>query len=347
MSFDRRGFSSCSLIVEEWAIPDPDEVLGGLLFGFLGTQLLYVVSELGIADLIGEDPETVEALASRAGASSDLLYRYLRALSTLGVFAETDGRAFSHTPASELLRRDSGSGWHEFTIVYGSVYRAFAEALPAVSSGENMFERASGSGWWVWLAKRPELGTAFNRAMQAGAQARISALGDFPWHDVKTVVDVGGGNGTLIIGLLEQHPHLRGVIFDLPEVAGAASARVAEASLDDRCSVEEGSFFERVPEGGDVYLLAKVLHDWDDDDALQILQRVRAAASAHTRLLVLESLITSDSHSRSTKLLDLVLLALVNGRERTPDEWTQLLARAGWLTTSIEHGLIEAQAAPH
>ena len=331
--------------MEESATADPDELLGRLLFGFLGTQLLYVVSELGIADLIGDEPETVEALASRAGASPDRLYRYLRALAALGVFAELEERAFTQTPTSKLLRRDSGSGWHEFTIVYGSVYRAFAEALPAVTSGENMFERASGSGWWEWLATRPDLAAVFNRAMQAGAQTRISALRDFPWHEVVTVVDVGGGNGTLTIGLLEQHPHLQGVIFDLPEVAPAASARVAGASLGDRCSVEKGSFFEQVPEGGDVYLLAKVLHDWDDDAALQILQRIRASATAETRLLVLDSVVTSDANSRSTKLLDLVLLALVNGRERTPGEWRQLLARGGWLVTSIEDGLIEAQAA--
>lgn len=331
--------------MDESATPDPDEVLGRLLFGFLGTQLLYVVSELGIADLIGDEPETVEALASRAAASPDLLYRYLRALAALGVFAEVEERAFVQTPTSKLLRRDSGSGWHEFAIVYGSVYRAFAEALPAVRSAENMFERASGSGWWEWLATRPELGAAFNRAMQAGAEARISALSDFPWHEVETVIDVGGGNGTLLIGLLEQHPHLRGVIFDLPEVAPAASTRVAAASLGDRCSVEQGSFFESVPEGGDVYLLAKVLHDWDDGAALEILKRVRPSATEGTRLLILESVITSDPNSRSTKLLDLVLLALVNGRERTPDEWKQLLGMAGWLVTSINNGLIEAQAA--
>jgi hypothetical protein len=138
------------LTVEESATPDPDEALERLLFGFIGTQLLYVVSELGIADLIGGEPETVEALASRAGASPDVLYRYLRALAALGVFAEVQERAFVQTPTSKLLRGDSGSGWHEFTIVYGSVYRAFAEALPAVTSGENCSSahrgRAGGNG---------------------------------------------------------------------------------------------------------------------------------------------------------------------------------------------------------
>jgi hypothetical protein len=225
------------------------------------------------------------------------------------------------------------------------VYRAFAEALPAAKTGENMFERASGSGWWEWLAAHPEHGSAFNRAMQAAAQSRIAALSDFSWDGVETVVDVGGGNGTLVIGLLEQHPQLRGVVFDLPEVAADASVQVAEASLSDRCSIEEGSFFERVPPGGDVYVLAKVLHDWDDDHALKILQRVRESAGAGTRLLILDSVVTSDESSRQTKVLDLVMLALVNGRERTSDQWSQLLERGGWEATSIENGLIQAQAA--
>lgn len=332
-------------MVDELVARDPDEVLSELLFGFLGTQLLYVVAELGIADLIDGEPEAVEVLASRAGAVPDVLYRFLRALASLGVFAEVEERVFAHTASSLQLRRESGAGSHEFALVYGSVYRAFAEAVPAARSGENMFERASGSGWWDWLAARPDLGDAFNRAMQAGAQTRIAALKGFPWHEVETVVDVGGGNGTLIIGLLEQHAHLRGVIFDLPEVAPAASARIADASLGGRCSVDAGSFFERVPEGGDVYLLAKVLHDWDDAAALEILRRVRASATAETRLLVLDSVITSDASSQKTKLLDLVMLALVNGRERTADEWRKLLDRGGWLVTSIENGLIGGQAA--
>ena len=157
-------------MVDELVARDPDEVLSELLFGFLGTQLLFVVAELGIADLIDGEPEPVEVLASRAGAVPDVLYRFLRALASLGVFAEVEERVFAHTESSLLLRRESGSGWHEFALVYGSVYRAFAEAVPAARSGENMFERASGSGWWDLLAAQPERGAAFNRAMQAAAQ---------------------------------------------------------------------------------------------------------------------------------------------------------------------------------
>lgn len=320
-------------------------MLAELLFGFIGTQLLHVTAQLGVADLIENDErETIEVLASRTGATPDVLYRFMRALATLGVFDEIEEGVFAHTPTSLLLRGDAATGWHEFAIVYGSVYRAFAEALPAAKSGENMFERASGIGWWEWLADNPGVGDAFNRAMQSGARRRIAALDGFPWDEVETVIDVGGGNGTLLLGLLERHAHLHGVVFDLPEVAGAASANVAEASLGERCSVESGNAFERVPEGGDVYLLAKVLHDWDDARAHQILERVRAAARPDTRLLVLDSVVTSAESSRTTKLLDLVMLTLVSGRERSAGEWRRLLTEGGWSATSIEDGLIEARA---
>jgi hypothetical protein len=159
------------------------------------------------------------------------------------------------------------------------------------------------------------------------------------------LVDIGGGNGTLVTGLLEQHQHLHGVVFDLPEVAAAASMQLAKTTVGDRCTVEAGSFFDRVPEDGDVYLLAKVLHDWDDAAALEILQRVRGSASADSRLLVLESVVTADTESRAAKLIDLVMLALVNGRERTASEWNPLLASGGWSVTSLQDGLIEAQPA--
>jgi len=324
---------------------DPDDLLGDLLFGFLGTQLLYVVAELGIADFIEDEPLPIDVLATQAEAVPDVLYRLLRALASLGVFAEVEGPAFGHTPASLLLRRDADSGWRDFAVVYGEVYRAFAEALPASRTGENMFQRVAGCDWWRWLEEHPELGETFNRAMQAGAQGRLAALAEVPWGEVKTVVDVGGGNGTLILGLLEQHAHLHGVVFDLPEVAAAASARLAEMSVGARCTVEAGSFFERVPPGADVYLLAKVLHDWDDDAAVEILKSVRAAACSNSRLLVLDSVVTTDAGPQGAKVLDLVMLALVNGRERTASEWRQLLTAGRWAADAIQDGLIEARPA--
>ncbi|MDQ3672409.1 MAG: acetylserotonin O-methyltransferase [Actinomycetota bacterium] len=321
---------------------DGDERLGNLLGGFVGTQLLYVVTELGVADALGEGAQSIDALAERLNVVPHVLYRFLRALATYGVFEQDAAGKFRNTPASELLRRDDDSGWRDYAIVYGSVYRAFAEALSAARTGENMFSRVHGVDWWTWLERNPQIGTIFNRAMQAGAQGRIELISGVAWEDDETVVDVGGGNGTLVIELLQRQSQLKGVVFDLPEVAVEAEARVEAAGLSDRCRVVPGSFFDAVPTGGDVYLLAKVLHDWDDAAAIRILSTVRAAAPDHARLLVIDSVVPAGNAPHPSKALDLVMLSLVNGRERGEDEWTKLLELGGFRPVSIGDGLVQA-----
>ena len=320
---------------------DPDERLGELLGGFVGTQLLYVVCELGVADELSQGPCPIDRLAQRVGAVPHVLYRFLRALATFGVFEE-DAGSFRNTAASELLRREDGSGWRDYAIVYGSVYRAFAEALPAARTGENMFSSVHGIDWWTWLERNPDVGETFNRAMQAGAQGRIDLISGLVWNDDETVVDIGGGNGTLLIELLRRHPRLSGVVFDLPEVVDAAAERVASAGLGDRCRVVAGSFFEEVPSGGDVYVLAKVIHDWDNDAARRILRKVRAAAPDHARLLIIDSVVPAGNSPHHSKVIDLVMLSLVDGRERDETEWRQLLEAGGFQPVNIADGLIQA-----
>lgn len=323
----------------------PDERLGTLLGGFAGTQLLFVVAELRVADELAEGPCTIDSLADRVGAVPDVLYRFLRVLATYGVFEEDAAGSFRNTPASELLRQQDGSGWRDFAIVYGSVYRAFGEALSAARTGENMFSRVHKLDWWTWLEQNPQAGQTFNRAMQAGAQGRIERIVDLVWQGNETVVDIGGGNGTLVIELLRRHPYLNGVVFDLPDVADQADTRVADAALSDRCSVVRGSFFDEVPTGGDVYVLAKILHDWDNDAATKILNNVRSAAPDHARLLVIDSVVPAGNAPHPSKAIDLVMLSLVNGRERSEGEWRQLLEAGGFEPVDITDGLI--QAAPN
>lgn len=320
----------------------PDQRLGNLLGGFAGTQLLYVVAELGVADALAGGAQSIEALAEGTNAVPHVLYRYLRALATHGVFEQDASGHFKNSPASELLRRDDESGWHDYAIVYGSVYRAFAEALPTARTGENMFSRVHGVDWWGWLERNPELGSIFNRAMEAGARGRVDDLASVAFHDGERVVDVGGGNGTLVIELLQRQPSLTGVVFDLPEVAAEANVRVEAAGLSERCRVIGGSFFDEVPAGGHVYLLAKILHDWDDAAAIRILQSVRAAAPDGSRLLVLESVVPAGNAAHPSKDLDLVMLALVDGRERDEDEWRRLLGAGGFRAVSIADGLVQA-----
>ena len=324
---------------------DPDERLGELLGGFVGTQLLYVVAELGVADALGNEARSIDALAERVKVVPHLLYRFLRALATFGVFEQDAAGRFRNTPASALLRRDDDSGWRDYAIVYGSVYRAFAEALPTVRTGENMFSRVHGVDWWTWLEQNPDVGATFNRAMQAGAEGRIDLIAELAWQDGETVVDIGGGNATLLIELLKRHPQLRGIVFDLPEVAAEADARLTAVGLSDRCRVVPGSFFDEVPAGGDVYLLAKVIHDWSDEAATQILSKVRAAVPEHGRLLIVDSVVPVGNAPHPAKTIDLVMLSLVDGRERNEEEWRQLLETCGFRPLEIADGLIQAVTA--
>ena len=312
---------------------NPQARIWELMRGFMATQALYVAARLGVADELAGGPRPVREIARSAGADPDAVHRFLRALAGEGVFAEVEPGVFRNTPASELLRRENA--WHDFALLFGtSWYRAFAEALHAARAGEATFPRVFGTDWWTWLAQNPEEGARFNRAMQGEGTAEHFA--DVEWRGDETVVDVGGGNGALLIALLRSRPVLRGVVFELPEVAREAEERVAEAGLSDRCRVVAGSFFDGVPEGGDTYVLSTVLHDWDDEAAGAILRNVRAAAPDHTRVLIADAVIQPGNDPAGAKWLDLLMLVLLRGRERTEEEWRALLAGAGFRLERVE-----------
>jgi hypothetical protein len=200
-------------------------------------------------------------------------------------------------------------------------------------SGDESFPRVHGSELWAWLAAHPRERAGFDRAMAQGWQSRIGRLERVEWGDDELVVDVGGGNGSLLVALLERHPRMRGIVFDLPETVRD------ERALGDRCRFVEGSFFEAVPHGT-THLLTTILHDWDDDSAKRILETVRASAE---RLIILDSVIEPGNAPDGAKWLDLLMLALSRGRERTAEQWRALLGDAGWQVTRIDEGLIEAQ----
>lgn len=313
-----------------------------LMRGGLVVQALRVAAELGVADELADGPRPIGELARRTGANEDVLRRVMRALASDGVFSEGEPDVFSNTEESELLRR--GTQWSAFAHFFGGVWNAaLLEAPHAVRTGEETFGRVFGTGWWEWLTARPEETALFDRAMQGGAERRVESLAEVPWND-ETVVDVGGGNGTLLIELLRHNESLRGIVFDLPEVAREAEERVAAAGLADRIDVVGGNMFDPVPVG-DAYVLAVVLHDWDDDAAARILAQVRAAAPAHARVLIADAVIPPGNDPHGAKWLDLLMLALNRGRERTEDEWRALLERSGFRIERIEDGLVEARPA--
>jgi SAM-dependent methyltransferase len=308
----------------------PEAVLWNLARGALGTRALAVVADLHVADALADDPRAVEDLARKNGADIDALFRFLRALASDGVFAEEEPGVFRNTPASVLLR----GSWGDFAHLLGGVWYRAVERLDAAD--EATFPRLVGADFRSWLAVHPDERAAFDRAMEQGKERRIERLAALDWHGDETVVDVGGGNGSLLVELLRRQPGLRGIVFDLPETVRD------EKALGDRITFVEGSFFERVP-GGDVHLLCTILHDWDDESATAILRTIRAAARPDGRLLVVDGVVPAGNEPCGAKWLDLLMLALFAGRERDASQWQVLLAAADFEPLRIEDGLIEAR----
>jgi hypothetical protein len=309
----------------------PEEILWNLLRGSLTTRTLAVVSELGVADALANGPRSTEELARELGADPETLYRLLRALASDGVFAEEEPRVFRNTEASEPLC--TGGGWNEFAHLFGGLLHRAVADLDA--SGRSPFEESFGTDFWWWLKTHPDERANFDRAMEQGKEDRIGRLKAVVWRGDETVVDLGGGNGSLLVELLRLHPGLRGIVLDLPETVRD------EAVLGDHIEFVEGSFFESVPEG-DVYILSTILHDWDDERAAAILRTIRTAARAGSRLLILDAVVPPGNEPGGRKWLDLVMLALVGGKERTEAQWRELFAAGGFEPVRFHEALIEA-----
>jgi hypothetical protein len=308
----------------------PEDRLWDLMRGALGTRALAIVADLGVAEALAGGPRPVEELAKELDAHADTLQRLLRALASEGIFAEQEPGVFRNTAASALLN----DGWGAFAHLFGSAWLRAAGALEP--SGEPSFPKAFGADFWSWLAENADERITFDRAMEQGNENRVDRLADLDWRGDETLVDVGGGNGSLLAGLLERHPGLRGIVFDLPETTRD------EASFGDRCTFVAGNFFERVPKG-DVYVLSTILHDWDDASAARILGTIRACAPPGARVRILDAVVPDGNGEHWAKWLDLLMLALFAGRERDEAERRTLLAAGGLEPLRIVDGLIEAR----
>jgi O-methyltransferase len=311
----------------------PETRLWDLLRGALGTRAVALAAELGIADALACGARDVTELAREVDADPDVLHRLLRALASDGVFAEDEPGVFRNSDASELLRR--GGGWDDFAHLFGGVwYETVGRLEPAA---EAPFPAMFGTDFWSWLADHPDERAAFDRAMEQGKERRITRVSEIELRGDETVVDVGGGNGSLLVGLTRRHPRLRGIVFDLPE-----TVRDEGALREAGCTFVAGSFFERVPDG-DVYVLSTILHDWDDESAAAILRTIRAAAQPETRLVLIETVLPAGNEPHGAKWLDLLMLALFAGRERDEAQWRALLRDTAWEPVAIADGLIEAR----
>jgi hypothetical protein len=317
--------------------PSPADRLRELLAGYWVSQSLFVAAELGLADLLADGPRSAADLAAAAGADPDAVHRLLRALASVGVFAGRDDGRFGLTPLADLLRTGAPGSQRDAARMRGDwQYRAWGELLACVRTGRPAFERLFGAPLFEYLAGRPDKAAVFDGAM-VGIHGRESAamLAAYDFGGVGTLADVGGGNGSLLTAVLRQYPAMHGVLFDLPGVAARADTALRAAGLAGRYRAVGGSFLDAVPPGADAYLLRHILHDWDDDQAARILRNVRAAMGDGGRVLVVETVIPPGNDPSFAKLLDLNMLVLFGGRERTVDEFRRLFEAAGLRLTGV------------
>jgi hypothetical protein len=304
--------------------------LKGMINGYRVSQAIYVAATLGIADLLKDDSRASDELAAETKTDPSALYRLLRALAAVGVLHEEDGRRFALTPLGDRLRSDrpeSLGGWASY-IGRPYYWDAWGHLLESVRTGENAFRLLTGSDVWTHRAEHPEEGVIFDRAMvaQTGVSNR-SVIDAYDFGRFNAVCDVGGGYGALLASLLEKYTTMQGILFDQPHVV--ANAADVLRGVAGRCRVVAGSFFESVPPGGDAYLLRAIIHDWEDEQATEILRVCRRAMRGGL-LLVIERLVGGPNDDPATKLSDLNMLVSPGGRERTVEEFRELLAAAGF-----------------
>ena len=317
--------------------PPPPVRMVELLGGFRISQALYAAAALGVADQLVAGPAPVKALAERAGAHAPSLHRLLRTLASVGVFTEPEPGVFALTPLGQTLTSGQPGSMRDLAIMWMEThYAPFAELIHAVRTGRPAAEHLYGEPFFAWLSHHPEQASRFTGAMAnlTSGGFKTAAIASLPLDGTRTIVDVGGADGTVLAAILAGHPHMRGVLFDLPHVITSAPRTLARHGVDDRVDCVGGDFFESVPAGGDAYLVSVVLHNWPDQQAQRILANIAAAGGSGARLLMIEFVVPPGDTPHLSKMSDLNMLAMLDGKERTETEWRELLTAADF--TGIE-----------
>lgn len=310
-----------------------------LLFGKHITYALSAVARLGVADYMNERPVSIERLAAQSGAHAPTLYRVMRTLASVGVFNESEDKKFSLTPEGRLLKAGAPESLRSFAIQMGDEWstRPWEHFSATVRSGEDGVTKAYGKNVFEVLGEMPEEAATFNQSMTAfSAIVGEAILEAYDFSAIRRLADIGGGHGLLLASILKQYPGMRGVLYDLPEVAAGAFAQAHFDSCRGRLEVESGSFFERVPAGCDAYIMKMIVHDWSNDGCRKILACIREQLPSDGRVIVCEQIVGAEEGPSFAKLLDMEMLALtVGGKERTVEEFRQLFTSAGLRLTNV------------
>ena len=311
---------------------EAQRLIGQLLFGKQMTYCLSGVARFGVADHMSATPMAVEEIAGKTGAHAPSLYRVMRMLASTGVFKEEQGKRFALTPAGELLKSDAPGTMRYHAMMLGDEWtmRAYEHFTDCLRTGQNGVSKAYGRHLFDVLAERPEQSDTFQAAMTSSSTIEGKAvIGANDFSGIKRLADLGGGHGVLLASILRRYPQMQGVLFDRAEII-AGIPKDQFTGCEGRINIEGGSFFERVPDGCDAYIMKHIIHDWDDEQCRTTLKLMRDKLPTDGRVLVCEMVVTDEPGPTSAKVLDIMMLVItMGGKERTKDEFAELFASSG------------------
>jgi len=298
------------------------------------SQLVFVAAKLGIADVLVAGPLTVDEIAARVGAHPPYLKRVLRALASVGIFASDPHGRFHLTRLAQTLRSDHPESLRNFALMLVDDYNwsAWGALEHSVRTGTSAFEHVHGAPAFLWMREHPEKEKMFSASMASLSAVENAAVARaYAFAKLRKVVDVGGAHGHLLAAILRSYIKVRGVLFDQPPVIEEAGRTgfISAADVAGRCEAVGGDFFESVPAGADAYVLKYIIHDWDDEKGVRILQNCRKAMAAEGRVLVVDHVVAAGNKFDWGKLIDINMMVMMGSKERTKDEFRQLFARAG------------------
>ena len=322
-----------------------------IISGFWISRGVYVIAKLGIPDLLKSGPKTADELAAATKMHAPSLFRILRALASVGVLSSVNGGRFAQTPVSETLVTDAPGSlrWFAVSELGQEHYPAWGNLMHSVKTGEIAFDNFFGVDIWKYFQQNPEDAAVFNDSMSSVTAATNEAiLSLYDFSSFGTVVDVGGGHGGLITSILKRNPKVKGVLFDAPEVIEGARPKLEAAGLAERCETVAGDFFKSVPAGGDAYVMKWIIHDWDDEKSITILRNCRSRMRANGRLILVDCVVPESDEPHFSKFIDLNMLVMTGGKERTAKEFEQLLGAAGFkllriIPTELPTSIVEAE----
>lgn len=309
----------------------PQETMLNLISGFWIARSLYLAAKLGVADLFDNQPKTIAQLANGTQTDPRSLYRLLRALSSVGIFSEVSEQTFALTPLGATLQSNCPGSMRDAVMAQMGEDHSLGwrNGLHSLKTGEIAFDHVTGMNIWEYYALHPEDGQIFSQSMSSmGTAIAQAVVQSYDFSRFSTIVDVGGAQGSLISTIVQANPHLKGILFDLPEI-------IANVQVDQKIQPVAGNFFESVPAGGDIYTMRWIIHDWDDHKSSLILKNCHQAMSDHGKLLLVESIIPPGNEPSPAKFIDLIMLLMTGGKERTEAEYCTLLRANGFELTRV------------